>query len=189
LHVFDPQQIVDTASSLLADADLYSDAVLSHASSSIATVGTGSAVDVSAAALTVLADASSSPTDLASFSSPPEAGGITFSKASYYTVLGLYLLTFPGVWSTVKRSTTAKVKRKTFVTKGAASPGDGGKTLREQAGEIMACKWPRTSIGCIRARDLTFPVTARGVDATAVFSPFARIAPRLTVCLSVWAHR
>lgn len=74
---------------------------------------------------------------------PPEAGGISYSKASYYTILGLYLLSFPGLLSTVKRSTAAKVKRKTFV-----SPGEkveNGMSLRQQAGEIMACKWD----GCI----------------------------------------
>jgi hypothetical protein len=90
---------------------------------------------------TVLADAplSADPgaAATAAVASPPEVGGISYSKASYYTVLGLYLLSFPGLWSTVKRSTAAKVKNKTFITKGEASPG--GKGLREQAGEIMAC--------------------------------------------------
>lgn len=47
---------------------------------------------------------------------PPEAGEISYSKYSYYTVLGLYLLSFPGLWSTIKRSTKAKFKRKTYVT-------------------------------------------------------------------------
>ena len=49
-------------------------------------------------------------------SNVPEAGGVSYSKASYYTVLGLYLFSFPGLWSTIKRSTTAKMKRKTYVT-------------------------------------------------------------------------
>ena len=35
----------------------------------------------------------------------------TYSKASYYTTLGLYLMSFPGIWSTIKRSTKAKTKR------------------------------------------------------------------------------
>ena len=71
---------------------------------------------------------------------PPEAGGVSYSKASYYTILGLYLLSFPGLWSTVKRSTKAKVKRKTFVTKGEKASAGPGKSLREEAGGIMACK-------------------------------------------------
>ena len=39
----------------------------------------------------------------------------SYSKASYYTVLALYAMSFPGVWSQIKRSTSAKIKRKTFV--------------------------------------------------------------------------
>lgn len=66
----------------------------------------------------------------------PDTGGVSYSKASYYTVLGLYLFSFPGLWSTIKRSTKAKVKRKTFVTDGESS--SEGKSLRQQAGEIMA---------------------------------------------------
>jgi len=69
---------------------------------------------------------------------PPEAGGVSYSKASYYTILGLYLLSFPGLWSTIKRSTKAKVKRKTFVTKGEKASAGTGKSLREEAGGIMA---------------------------------------------------
>jgi hypothetical protein len=76
--------------------------------------------------------------DPSALDGPPEMGGVSYSKASYYTILGLYLLSFPGLWSTVKRSTTAKVKRKTFVTQGEES-GDG-KSLRQEAGEIMACQ-------------------------------------------------
>ena len=42
-------------------------------------------------------------------------GASTYSKTSYYTTLGLYVLSFPGIWSQVKRSTKAKTKRKTYV--------------------------------------------------------------------------
>ena len=77
---------------------------------------------------------------LSDVSAPPETGGISYSKASYYTVLGLYLISFPGLWSTIKRSTKAKVKRKTFVTPGEASSDPKAMSLRQQAGEIMACK-------------------------------------------------
>lgn len=60
----------------------------------------------------------------------------TYSKASYYTTLALYVASFPGLWSQIKRSTKAKVKRKTYVSPGEAT--EGGKELRQQAGEIMA---------------------------------------------------
>ncbi|KAG7337301.1 acetylhydrolase [Nitzschia inconspicua] len=68
---------------------------------------------------------------------PGTSGEVSYSRASYYVILGLYLTSFPGLWSVIKRSTTAKVKRKTYVSKGEKADG-GGKSLREQAGEIMA---------------------------------------------------
>lgn len=67
---------------------------------------------------------------------PGTSGEVTYSKSSYYAILGLYLLSFPGLWSTIKRSTKAKVKRKTYVSDGPNATD--GKELREQAGEIMA---------------------------------------------------
>lgn len=65
----------------------------------------------------------------------PASGEISYSKVSYYSTLILYALSFPGIWSTITRSTTAKIKRKTYVSSGAAA---GGKDQRTQAGEIMA---------------------------------------------------
>jgi hypothetical protein len=56
---------------------------------------------------------------------------------SYYSTLALYGLSFPGLWSTIKRSTNSKMKKKTYVSPGESSP-DGGKELKQQAGEIMA---------------------------------------------------
>jgi hypothetical protein len=83
-------------------------------------------------ASTLLSDATEAATTFV-----PEDGGIGYSKASYYTVLGLYALSFPGLWSIIKRSTKAKVKRKEFVTAGEKATPEGI-TLRQQAGEIMA---------------------------------------------------
>ncbi|GMH85840.1 hypothetical protein TrST_g11619 [Triparma strigata] len=59
----------------------------------------------------------------------------SYSKNSYYAILGLYTLSFPGLWSTIKRSTKAKTKRKTFTTPGELA---SGRSLRQVAGEIMA---------------------------------------------------
>jgi len=68
------------------------------------------------------------------------AASSTYSKASYYTTLGVYIMSFPGLWSQVKRSTKAKTKRKTYVTPGenAAVASESKKDLRQTAGEIMA---------------------------------------------------
>jgi hypothetical protein len=63
-------------------------------------------------ASTFLADAAGSePKDFIAGTS----GEVSYSRASYYTILGLYLVSFPGLWSTIKRSTSAKMKSKTFV--------------------------------------------------------------------------
>lgn len=37
-----------------------------------------------------------------------EDGSVGYSKFSYYTTLGLYVLSFPGLWSVVKRATKTK---------------------------------------------------------------------------------
>ena len=46
---------------------------------------------------------------------PGTSGEVSYSRYSYYTILGLYLFSFPGLWSTIKRSTAAKMKKKTYV--------------------------------------------------------------------------
>ncbi len=65
-------------------------------------------------AVDAVADASST-----AVVSDAEGSGTSFmpsySNASYYTTLALYAASFPGLWSQIKRSTTAKVKRKTYV--------------------------------------------------------------------------
>jgi Cofactor assembly of complex C subunit B len=110
LHLVPLEHIVDTVASVAAATSQHYDLTLSSILVSL---------DVTAA--------------------PPETAGISYSKASYYTVLGLYLMSFPGIWSTVKRSTTAKIKRKTYVSPGEKSGAAKAMSLRQQAGEIMAC--------------------------------------------------
>ena len=91
-----------------------------------------SPVDFFETASNVIADASTTAPDYI----PGTSGEVSYSRASYYVILGLYLTSFPGLWSVIKRSTSAKVKRKTFVSKGENA--EEGKGLRDQAGEIMA---------------------------------------------------
>ncbi|KAK3256102.1 Protein COFACTOR ASSEMBLY OF COMPLEX C SUBUNIT B ccb1, chloroplastic [Cymbomonas tetramitiformis] len=45
------------------------------------------------------------------------------TEKSYYAALGLFLLSVPGLWSTVKRSTKSKVVQRTFVVDGPAKEG------------------------------------------------------------------
>mmetsp|Transcript_7135 Transcript_7135/g.11656 ORF Transcript_7135/g.11656 Transcript_7135/m.11656 type:complete len:206 (-) Transcript_7135:3-620(-) len=117
---------VNDFSLLISDA---ADAVLSTASDVVDTVAAAS-TDVS-----TVADEAATASTTSSFE--PTGFNPTYSKASYYTTLALYVASFPGLWSQIKRSTKAKVKRKTYVSDGEMAPG-GGKELRQQAGEIMA---------------------------------------------------
>jgi len=59
-----------------------------------------------------------------------------FSQVSYYTTLALYVLSFPGIYSLVKRSVKSKVVRKTYEVAGPAA--EGGRATREVAGDIVA---------------------------------------------------
>lgn len=69
-------------------------------------------------------------------------GAFGGSYWSLYATLGLYLLSFPGLYSTIKRSVGYKSIEKTYVFPGPAAPtgpeGDaGGLELRQIAGEVM----------------------------------------------------
>lgn len=59
-----------------------------------------------------------------------------YSAVSYYTTLALYVVSFPGLYSLVKRSVKAKVVRKTYEVAGPAATG--GRATRELAGDIVA---------------------------------------------------
>ena len=59
-----------------------------------------------------------------------------YSQLSYYFVLGLYILSFPGIFSLVTRSVKSKVVRKTYECAGPAATG--GRPTRELAGDIVA---------------------------------------------------
>jgi Cofactor assembly of complex C subunit B len=153
-HAFAPRQptvVVVTSSRRLNNA-MSSSHVLLHLIDPMAVHHSMETIVSATTTSPWLADAASMvtpPAPTAFLDAPPEAGGISYSQTSYYTILALYTLSFPGLWSTIKRSTTAKVKRMTFVTPGEnaavviKSDSDGkpksGLSLRQQAGEIMAC--------------------------------------------------
>lgn len=56
---------------------------------------------------------------------PAEASDLSGGPpaSSYYVSLGLFLITVPGLWSLIKRSPKAKIKRKTYEVPGPAVPG------------------------------------------------------------------
>ncbi|KAL5203888.1 hypothetical protein ABZP36_008759 [Zizania latifolia] len=59
--------------------------------------------------------------------------GTGYSQASYYTSLGLFVLSVPGLWSLIKRSVKSKIVQKTFVK-------EEGQTMapNQVAGEILS---------------------------------------------------
>ena len=63
--------------------------------------------------------------------------GFQGSYASLYATLGLYVLSFPGLWSTIKRATKVALVQNTYEFPGENAPG-GGRPMREIAGDVMA---------------------------------------------------
>ncbi|MCL7034871.1 hypothetical protein MKW94_011890 [Papaver nudicaule] len=57
-----------------------------------------------------------------------------YSLASYYTSLGLFVLSVPGLWSLIKRSVKSKIVKKSFVGEGEAKM----KGPNQVAGEILS---------------------------------------------------
>nr|XP_043606743.1 protein COFACTOR ASSEMBLY OF COMPLEX C SUBUNIT B CCB1, chloroplastic [Erigeron canadensis] len=60
---------------------------------------------------------------------------VGYSSASYYTSLGLFVISVPGLWSLIKRSVKSKVVKKTFIEQ--VSEGDK-KPPNQVAGEILS---------------------------------------------------
>lgn len=56
-----------------------------------------------------------------------------YSVASYYTSLGLFVISVPGLWSLIKRSVKSKVVQKTFI-----GEGEDKKAPNQVAGEILS---------------------------------------------------
>ena len=46
-----------------------------------------------------------------------------YSKSSYYTALGLFLFSLPGLWSLIKRSTKSKIVKKSYEIPGPGATG------------------------------------------------------------------
>ncbi|PSS18253.1 Protein COFACTOR ASSEMBLY OF COMPLEX C SUBUNIT B like [Actinidia chinensis var. chinensis] len=56
-----------------------------------------------------------------------------YSLASYYTSLGLFVISVPGLWSLIKRSVKSKIVQKTYIKE-----GEGKKVPNQVAGEILS---------------------------------------------------
>ncbi|CAF2090253.1 unnamed protein product [Brassica napus] len=97
-----------------------------------------------------------------------ETGG-GYSLASYYTSLGLFVISVPGLWSLIKRSVKSKIVRKTFVV----GEGEGVKKEPKQvAGEILSFFTRKNFNITDRGETITFEgtmVPSRGQAALLTF--------------------
>ena len=100
--VIDPSDLTSYIPFAVSSSNILADA--SEAVAEVATDVAGVVTETASTASTVTVEAASS-----------EVAQSTYSKVSYYTTLGLYVMSFPGLWSQIKRSTTAKLKRKTYI--------------------------------------------------------------------------
>ncbi|KAM0006356.1 putative cofactor assembly of complex C subunit B, CCB1 [Helianthus debilis subsp. tardiflorus] len=97
------------------------------------------------------------------------AAAVGYSTASYYTSLGLFVISVPGLWSLIKRSVKSKVVKKTFVEEEIAGTK---KTPNQVAGEILSF-FTRNNFSVVdRGETITFEgvmVPSRGQAALLTF--------------------
>jgi hypothetical protein len=102
-----------------------------------------------------------------------EGGEVTYSKYSYYTTLGLYLLSFPGLISLVTRSVKAKNIAKTYEIAGPKAKDGDAKQTKLVAGEIMAYfKANNYDIGAPEGEEIIFKGTIGQSKSQAFFLSF-----------------
>ncbi|RWR74411.1 protein COFACTOR ASSEMBLY OF COMPLEX C SUBUNIT B CCB1, chloroplastic [Cinnamomum micranthum f. kanehirae] len=107
--------------------------------------------------------------DPLSSSTPAElfsvAETVGYSLASYYTSLGLFVISVPGLWSLIKRSVKSKIVQKTFI-------GDEKKAPNQAAGEILSFFTRNNFVVLDRGETVTFEgimVPNRGQAALLTF--------------------
>ncbi|KAK6912902.1 Cofactor assembly of complex C subunit B, CCB1 [Dillenia turbinata] len=90
-----------------------------------------------------------------------------YSLASYYTSLGLFVISVPGLWSLIKRSVKSKIVQKTFI-----GEGKGKKVPNQVAGEILSFFTRNNFVVADRGETITFEgmmVPSRGQAALLTF--------------------
>ncbi|GLT73472.1 hypothetical protein SLA2020_453300 [Shorea laevis] len=95
------------------------------------------------------------------------AESMGYSLASYYTSLGLFVISVPGVWSLIKRSVKSKIVQKTFI-----GEGEGKKAPNQVAGEILSFFTRNNFVVTDRGETITFEgmmIPSRGQAALLTF--------------------
>lgn len=114
-----------------------------------------------------LTSSSSSPLLSHLFQLAETTTGVTagYSSVSYYTSLGLFVISVPGLWSLIKRSVKSKIVQKTYIS-------GGNKTPNQVAGEIFSFFTRNNFIVLHRGETITFEgtmVPSRGQAALLTF--------------------
>ncbi|XP_042499192.1 protein COFACTOR ASSEMBLY OF COMPLEX C SUBUNIT B CCB1, chloroplastic isoform X1 [Macadamia integrifolia] len=95
------------------------------------------------------------------------AESVGYSLASYYTSLGLFVISVPGLWSLIKRSVKSKIVQKTYI-----SEGGGKKAPNQIAGEILSYFSRNNFVVSDRGETITFEgmmIPSRGQAALLTF--------------------
>ncbi|KAF6169765.1 hypothetical protein GIB67_004157 [Kingdonia uniflora] len=96
------------------------------------------------------------------------AESVGYSLASYYTSLGLFVISVPGLWSLIKRSVKSKIVQKKFI-------GEGEEMMKrpnQVAGEILSFFTRNNFVVSDRGETITFEgmmVPSRGQAALLTF--------------------
>ncbi|XP_050234699.1 protein COFACTOR ASSEMBLY OF COMPLEX C SUBUNIT B CCB1, chloroplastic [Mercurialis annua] len=112
------------------------------------------------------------------------AESMGYSLASYYTSLGLFVISVPGIWSLIKRSVKSKIVQKTFI-----GEGEGKKAPNQVAGEILSFFTRNNFVVTDRGETVTFEgimIPNRGQAALLTFCTcisLASVALVLTITL------
>ncbi|KAK1413820.1 hypothetical protein QVD17_29556 [Tagetes erecta] len=117
------------------------------------------------------------------------ADAVGYSSASYYTSLGLFVISVPGLWSLIKRSVKSKVVKKTFVQQQEEGTLIDNKSPNQVAGEILSF-FTRNNFSVVDTGDtITFEgvmVPSRGQAALLTFCTcisLASVALVLTITI------
>ncbi|XP_021762449.1 protein COFACTOR ASSEMBLY OF COMPLEX C SUBUNIT B CCB1, chloroplastic-like [Chenopodium quinoa] len=95
------------------------------------------------------------------------AEGVGYSVASYYTSLGLFVISVPGLWSLIKRSVKSKIVKKAYV-----QADENKKAPNQVAGEILSYFTRNNFAVTDRGETITFEgmmVPSRGQAALLTF--------------------
>ncbi|XP_015893878.3 protein COFACTOR ASSEMBLY OF COMPLEX C SUBUNIT B CCB1, chloroplastic [Ziziphus jujuba] len=109
---------------------------------------------------------------------------VGYSTASYYTSLGLFVISVPGLWSLIKRSVKSKIVQKTYI-----GEGESKKAPKQLAGEILSFFTRNNFAVTDRGETITFEgmmVPSRGQAALLTFCTcisLASVALVLTIAV------